>query len=106
MSLFYRYFCGNYHFFDLFGKWYGKKKNGMVKMFDCLIVWGRAVVYRAAAERHAPCGRPSVLAALLPDMFDLEVAQPAALPITHRARVSLRHLVVVAVKPVAVEGLR
>ena len=31
--LFYRYFCGIYHFFDSFGKWYGKTKSGMVKFF-------------------------------------------------------------------------
>ena len=33
VSGFYWYFCGNYHFFDLFGKWYGKKKSGMVFYF-------------------------------------------------------------------------
>ena len=29
----YWYFSGIYHFFDSFGKWYGKKKSGMVKFF-------------------------------------------------------------------------
>ena len=24
----YRYWCGNYHFFDLFGEWYGNEKCG------------------------------------------------------------------------------
>ena len=27
----YRYWSGIYHFFDSFGKWYGKEKSGMVK---------------------------------------------------------------------------
>ena len=37
----YRCQSGIYHFFDSFGKWYGKKKVVMVKLFDCLIVWAR-----------------------------------------------------------------
>ena len=32
----YWYFTGIYHIFDYFGKWYGKRKSGMVNWFDCL----------------------------------------------------------------------
>ena len=30
----YRYWSGIYHLFDSFGRWYGKEKSGMVKLFD------------------------------------------------------------------------
>ena len=34
----YWYFSGIYHFFDSFGKWYGKEKCGMVKNFLIVLI--------------------------------------------------------------------
>ena len=38
VGAFYWYFCGNYHFFDLFGKWYGKKKKWSGILFLIVLI--------------------------------------------------------------------
>ena len=57
VRLFYRYFCGNYHIFDSFGKWYGKKKSGMVKFFWLFwLFWERLGSPIGGDRRSNPMG--------------------------------------------------
>ena len=80
----YWYFTGIYHIFDYFGKWYGKRKSGMVNWFDCLIVW--------ASHGTQVAGRPSLLgdvsAGMISEITQLGCFSP--IPLIHHPNPTLQ----------------